>query len=267
MRQNEACAAGSVPFGVMTSPGRKPLEERRGQWSFRMTSVIAEQITAAREARTPRKLTTAQLAERCEALGVPFKRSTLAGLESGRRDSVSMAEWFALAAALEVPPLALVLPTADDRVEILPGRWVPLAEAYAWLSDPDAPAPVAWTFGDDGKSSKPVDVQGDLTLVDDDTPAVRRLRGRLRRLLSHQKAARLARRSGPARQAGRRRLAEIRHVISDAGEPLPLLPPDLASVDVEHPEDRPIEDETARGRQARYLATQMEDVPDVGGDD
>ena len=76
-----------------------------------------------------------QLADRTNELEMPIPRSVLANLESGRRDSVSAAEVLVLARALDVPPVALVVPVGyEESVEILPGRSLTALEALLWLT-------------------------------------------------------------------------------------------------------------------------------------
>ena len=63
-----------------------------------------------------------QLADRTAELGMPIPRSVLANLESGRRDTVSVAEVLVLAAALDVAPIELICPVGfDKQTEMLPG--------------------------------------------------------------------------------------------------------------------------------------------------
>jgi hypothetical protein len=74
-----------------------------------------------------------QLADRCAELGLEIPRAVLANLETGRRPLVSVAELLVLAAALEVPPLALAIPIArQETTEILPGVEVPTLDAAGW---------------------------------------------------------------------------------------------------------------------------------------
>ena len=70
-----------------------------------------------------------KLADRTAELGMPIPRSVLANLESGRRDTVSVAEVLVLAAALDVAPVELICPVGfDKQMGMLPGRAVdPLA--------------------------------------------------------------------------------------------------------------------------------------------
>lgn len=101
-------------------------------WQERLTGVIAAEV---RRERVKRKLSTQQLADRCDRLGFPIPRSVLANLENGRREAVSVAELLVLAAALEVAPGLLVNPLGHQATtEVLPGRELPAWEAILWLS-------------------------------------------------------------------------------------------------------------------------------------
>ena len=85
-----------------------------------------------------------QLADRTDELGMPIAQSVLANLESGRRETVSIAEVLVLAAALDVAPLDLICPVGfDKQLEMLPlpamdplsaRRWI----TGAWKLDIDA---------------------------------------------------------------------------------------------------------------------------------
>lgn len=80
-------------------------------------------------------MSTQQLSDACAALGYRIGRSVLANFESQRRPTVSVAELLVLAAALGVPPTALVVPIdQSERMEILPGQGVPTFEAMTWFT-------------------------------------------------------------------------------------------------------------------------------------
>jgi hypothetical protein len=66
---------------------------------------------------------------------MPIPRSTLADLENGRRASISVAEWLAIAAALDVPPVMLLCPVGTaDTAEVLPGTEAPAFRAAQWVA-------------------------------------------------------------------------------------------------------------------------------------
>src|SRR5262249_60745226 len=75
------------------------------------------------------------LAAACGDLGMPIPRSTLADRENGRRASISVAEWLAIAAALDVPPVMLLCPVGTaETAEVLPGADAPAYRAAQWIA-------------------------------------------------------------------------------------------------------------------------------------
>jgi transcriptional regulator with XRE-family HTH domain len=75
-----------------------------------VTREIAQRM---KDLRRKRDLDQAELAERMTGLGVPWDRSIVANLESGRRRSVAVDEVYALALALNVAPVHLLVPVDD----------------------------------------------------------------------------------------------------------------------------------------------------------
>jgi transcriptional regulator with XRE-family HTH domain len=75
------------------------------------TQAVAKRIRAVRERR---RMTAAKLAAEMTRVGIPWNRSIVAKLESGRRPNVSVAELFALASVLDVAPVHLLVPFDDD---------------------------------------------------------------------------------------------------------------------------------------------------------
>jgi transcriptional regulator with XRE-family HTH domain len=67
-------------------------------------------------------------------MGFLIPRTTIANIESGRRESVSVQEIAVLAAALDIPPTLLVFDPASDDVELLPGRSESGIMASEWWS-------------------------------------------------------------------------------------------------------------------------------------
>lgn len=100
-------------------------------WQGRLADVVAREV---KRYRHDRGLTAQQLADRCAQLGVAFPRAVLANFENRRRPTVSIAELLVLAAALDVPPMLLLVPLGRvDSIEILPGRCLPPRRALGWL--------------------------------------------------------------------------------------------------------------------------------------
>jgi transcriptional regulator with XRE-family HTH domain len=89
---------------------------------------------AVRRHREQRGMSTQALSERCDALGWSVSRSKLANLENGERTNVTLEELHVLAAALAVPPGALLYPGApEEPVTVLPGRSMSGLDALSWL--------------------------------------------------------------------------------------------------------------------------------------
>ena len=101
-------------------------------WAARITQAIAGEI---RQRRKARGMSAEDLAATCADLGMPIPRSTLADLENGRRASISVAEWLAIAAALDVPPVTLLCPVGtEETAEVLPGAEAPAYRAAQWIA-------------------------------------------------------------------------------------------------------------------------------------
>jgi transcriptional regulator with XRE-family HTH domain len=101
------------------------------EWIEGLHQRIAEAIKGARQGR----LTGQQLADNTEQLGYPITRSQIANYESGRKQSLDLAELLVLAAALGVPPVALLFPNLPDGdVEVLPGQVMSSADAMRWFT-------------------------------------------------------------------------------------------------------------------------------------
>lgn len=74
-----------------------------------------------------------QLSDEMNAQGVPWKRTTVANIESGRRSYVTVEELFALAYVLNTSPLNLALSQVDDdAVQVTPRVQVSTDMARFW---------------------------------------------------------------------------------------------------------------------------------------
>jgi transcriptional regulator with XRE-family HTH domain len=80
--------------------------------------VIAERV---KDIRRRRKMTAARLGEEMTKAGIPWDRSIVANLESGRRKSVSVEELLGLAYVLDVAPIHLIVPLDEGRYAVTPG--------------------------------------------------------------------------------------------------------------------------------------------------
>lgn len=93
--------------------------------------VIAVQV---RRLRDERGWSARELGERMAAEGATWDRSVVANLESGRRRSVSVEEWLTLARVLDVAPIHLLVPLADDREYAVTPRQTSTADQVrAWV--------------------------------------------------------------------------------------------------------------------------------------
>lgn len=92
----------------------------------------------ARRYREQAGLTQQQVADRTEQLGYRISRGTLAKIELGaggtRADNISLVDVLVLAAALDVPPVMLILPLGEsEEVEIIPGNPIHPHLAHKWI--------------------------------------------------------------------------------------------------------------------------------------
>ena len=110
------------------------LVTQNDDWPADVARLVAREVRRYREVQRPR-MSAQQLAERTAELGMPIPRSVLANLESGRRDTVSVAEVLVLAAALDVAPVDLICPVGfDKQTEMLPGRPMDPLSAMRWFT-------------------------------------------------------------------------------------------------------------------------------------
>ncbi|MEU6405458.1 helix-turn-helix transcriptional regulator [Streptomyces sp. NPDC046985] len=103
------------------------------QWPATFTGRIAQRL---REARRAAGLTMAEAAQGCADRGLPeLTEHSLKNLESGRKTSITVADFVVLADVLGVPPVTLLFPLGSSAtVEVLPGREVSTWEAVAWFT-------------------------------------------------------------------------------------------------------------------------------------
>jgi transcriptional regulator with XRE-family HTH domain len=95
------------------------------------TATIARQV---RELRNARGWSGQRLAQEMTEQGIDWDRSIVANLENGRRRTVSVEEWLALARVLGVAPVHLLLPIEEDgEFAVTPRAIEQLAEARAWV--------------------------------------------------------------------------------------------------------------------------------------
>lgn len=98
-------------------------------WQKSMTDAIGREVLRLRGDRS-----ALWLSNRTEELGFKVSRSGISPLETGKRQSISVAEWLILAAALEVPPLQLLFPYyPTGEGEVLPGLNEETYKAGKWF--------------------------------------------------------------------------------------------------------------------------------------
>lgn len=115
------------------------MDQNGGSWAARHAADVGRRVWYYRD-RTG--VSAQQLADKCADLGLPsITRTVITKLENGRREAVSTAELLVLAAALDVPPILLVIPLMrQPLVEILPGLNVWPWAALLWFrGDSDEP--------------------------------------------------------------------------------------------------------------------------------
>ncbi|MBT2507021.1 helix-turn-helix domain-containing protein [Streptomyces sp. ISL-98] len=113
------------------------------QWPTAFTGRIAQRL---RDSRKAASLTMAEVAQGCADRGLPeFTEHSMKNLESGRKTSITVADFVVLADVLGVPPVTLLFPLGSSAtVEVLPGREVSTWDAIAWFTGEaplDEPAP------------------------------------------------------------------------------------------------------------------------------
>jgi transcriptional regulator with XRE-family HTH domain len=112
--------------------------EHAKDWPASVAKRVGERVAFFRAQATDergRKLTAQALADRCGELGLPLGRPTIAKLEKGLRETITVGEVQILAKALDVSPADLVFPIGQAaEVEVLPGQHVDTWDAVQWFS-------------------------------------------------------------------------------------------------------------------------------------
>lgn len=101
-------------------------------WPADLTRITGKQVRRYRELRG---MSAERLAEAVQAAGLPYTRTQVTNLESGRRTTITIGEVLVLAQVLELPPLLLIFPVGEvDSVEVLPGRELDTWAATKWFT-------------------------------------------------------------------------------------------------------------------------------------
>ncbi|MFI9327940.1 helix-turn-helix domain-containing protein [Kitasatospora sp. NPDC052868] len=213
-------------------------------WSARFTAQV---VGSLRKARTDARLTMPAVAERCAERGLPeISDQTIKNLESGRRTSITLTDFLALADSLGVPPVALLFPLgATETVEVLPGREVSTWDALAWFTGetpitepapPGSPRDVLDTFREHGDlvtaAKASAALATDRRRAANTAPAPDRRAALLELAAGYEEYA----------DADRKELASFRKRMRERGLVPPALPGDLTVIDQAedeaHVEDR-----------------------------
>lgn len=103
-------------------------------WAQEVSATLGSELQKARKAAG---ISAEKLAELCTENGLPIKRNAIASLESGRRESASVAELVAFATVLGVPAASLVYPLTSAPLKQSPtflGRYGPASEGAYWFT-------------------------------------------------------------------------------------------------------------------------------------
>ncbi|MEU1476114.1 helix-turn-helix transcriptional regulator [Streptomyces sp. NPDC005760] len=212
-------------------------------WPAAFTARIAQEM---REARKAAGLTMGEVAQGCADRGLTeITEQSVKNLESGRKASMTIADFVVLADVLGVPPVTLLFPLGPSAtVEVLPGREVSTWDALAWFTGEtpmDQPAP-------EGTARDVLDVfrsHGDLVSVARASTALAKERRRAASttLDRARRATLLERAEGYEEHAFEdcQELRAFRGRMRERGLVPPALPDELAFVDqpdiATHPED------------------------------
>lgn len=100
------------------------------EWAERFTKNMGTAIDKARQGKSDQ-----WIADRTKELGHPLSRTAVSEYRRGIRKSMPITDLMVLAAALEVPPVALLFPgLATEEVEALPGESLASIEALQWFT-------------------------------------------------------------------------------------------------------------------------------------
>lgn len=90
-------------------------------WASSVARQAGQNIQRARKRAS---MSAQELSDACGSLGHPIPRSTIANIESGRKETVSLQELLVLAEALKAPPITLIYYPFDaaEVVERVPGQ-------------------------------------------------------------------------------------------------------------------------------------------------
>jgi len=111
--------------------------EHAKDWPKSVAKQVGQRVAYFRARATDErghKLTAQGLSDRCKALGLELGRPTIAKLEKGLRETITVGELIVLARALSVSPADLVFPIGQAEVELLPGYHLETWKAVLWFA-------------------------------------------------------------------------------------------------------------------------------------
>lgn len=95
------------------------------------TSVVAARV---RELRSARQWSAQRVSDEMNNVGIDWNRGVVSKLETGRRESISVAELLALAVVFDVSPLSLLVPSEPCDYAIAPNRVATITlRVYDWF--------------------------------------------------------------------------------------------------------------------------------------
>jgi transcriptional regulator with XRE-family HTH domain len=107
-------------------------QDKEIPWPLAWSAQLGTRIRALRDAAG---LSAQKLSDRCEEFGFPIPRSTIANIESGRKEAIPVHEVAVLAAALGTSPASLLFPLDEPvTVPVLPGVSLHPFEGWTWFS-------------------------------------------------------------------------------------------------------------------------------------
>lgn len=98
-----------------------------------VASAVGTIAQRVRQLRGRRAWTAEELGNRLKRAGVPWDRFTVANLENGKRQNVTVQELFALALVLDVAPVNLLVPLDDRPCQITATRAEDADTVRAWV--------------------------------------------------------------------------------------------------------------------------------------
>ncbi len=116
---------------------RRYVEDEDGAEAVSPLGRIAEMVKTLRK---DRGWSAEKLAQMMTAAGVPWERMVVTKLELGKRQTITVEEWLALAYVLEISPVHLLVPYEADDIPyraIPAGRPYSSAEMRRWVAGED----------------------------------------------------------------------------------------------------------------------------------